>query len=127
MLWVGMEKFRIAMYGMAQVTAIVYGLLASGATTKCVKQLYGPGTPMPAGFYWAQTYRDYGIFLLLLVIAWTVAVSYFLLPRFNHGYEERTLSFSGLALAILFAVIGTFFAVQGMSPLFSTTYGMSDH
>jgi intracellular septation protein A len=113
MLSVGMEKFRIGLYGFAQVTAIAYGVLATGATVKFNRYWIDQGYDMPDGYYRAIFYRDHGYFLLLLVVAWAIATAWYSSQWAEWKIGERTISLSGVALAILFAVIGTYFAING--------------
>jgi len=111
-----MEKFQIAKYGMMQVTAIVYGVLASGAAVKFNRGWLEQGYIMPASFYRAMFYRDYGFALLGLVLLWVTLVSYLSSPLSKWDFRERNLSVSGLVLAILFAVAGTWIAFGGATP-----------
>jgi hypothetical protein len=108
-----MEKFRIALYGMAQVTAIVYGVLASGATVKFNRYWLDQGYSMPSAYYWAVFYRDYGYHLLFLVVIWALAMSYFSSHWGNRRFEEREISISGIALTVTLALLGTTFAIWG--------------
>jgi len=111
-----MEKFQIAKYGMMQVTAIVYGILASGAAVKFNKSWIEQGYTMPDAYFRAIFYRDYGVYLLGLVIIWAVVVSYLSSPFSKWDFEEHNLSISGLVLAILFAIMGSCLAVGGATP-----------
>jgi len=111
-----MEKFQIAKYGMMQVTAIVYGILASGAAVKFNKYWLEHGYTMPDAYYRAAFYRDYGISLLVFAILWTAIISYLSSPLSKWNLDERYLSVSGLALAIFFAIAGSVIAFTGAEP-----------
>jgi hypothetical protein len=108
-----MEKFRIAMYGMSQVTAIVYGVLASSAVVKIGNHLVEQGYHMSNGYYRAMFYRDYGSYLLLLVLAWGVTISWLSFVPSRWAIEERTINVTGIGLTIAFAVLGTVLAFGG--------------
>ncbi len=110
-----MEKFRIALYGMAQVTAIVYGVLAAGAAVKINSRFADEGQIMPEGYYRALFYRDHGFLLLLLVLAWAVVISWLAFVPSRWSIEERTINITGIGLALLFVVAGTYFAVNGFA------------
>jgi len=116
-----MEKFQIAKYGMMQVTAIVYGVLASGAAVKFNKSWLEQGYIMPDTYYRAIFYRDYGMYLLFLIILWTAAIAYLSSSLSKYNIEERYLPISGLVLAIFFAIAGTVIAFGGATaPVHST-------
>jgi hypothetical protein len=108
-----MEKFRIAMYGMAQVTAIVYGVLATGATVKFNRYWLDLGYRMPDSYYRAMGFRDHGYFLLVLVLAWTAVMSYFSSRAGQWKVNETAITASGIGLTIFFALLGTAYAVAG--------------
>jgi len=114
-----MEKFQIAKYGMMQVTAIVYGVLASGGCVKMWGKMAGDDYPKPAIYYGARFFHDYGLCLLLLVLGWTMLVSYLSSEYSPWDWNGEDLALSGLALAILLAVLSTFF-VFGMLGAFSS-------
>jgi hypothetical protein len=114
MLLLGMEKFRIGLYGFAQTTAIAYGVLASGAV---VKVSHSPeelqANPFLNG---GVIYRDYGFYLLLLVLAWAVISAYRSSEWAKNRIDEDDITGSGLGLTILYAILGTFFAFSGAFP-----------
>ena len=111
-----MEKFRIAVYGMSQVTAIVYGVLASAAAVKLNHTYLDQGYPMPNAFYLAMFYRDHGYLLLLLVLAWAVTVGYLSAVPSKWSIEENTITATGIGLTIAFAILGTCLAFAGAAP-----------
>jgi hypothetical protein len=111
-----MEKFRIAMYGMSQVTAIVYGVLSSAAAVKINGYFLDQGYPMPTSYYLARFYRDHGCTLLLLVVAWAVTVGYLSAVPGKWTIEERTITLTGIGLTVAFAVLGTILAFAGAIP-----------
>jgi len=110
-----MEKFRIAIYGMAQVTAIVYGVLAAGAAVKINSRFADQGYPMPDAYYRAMFYRDHGFLLLLFVLAWAVVISWLAFVPSRWSIEERTINVTGIGLTLLFAAAGTYFAMNGFA------------
>jgi hypothetical protein len=110
-----MEKFRIALYGMTQVTAIVYGVLASGAAVKFNRYWLDQGYSMPDAYYRAMFYRDHGFLLLLLVLVWAVVMVYFSSQWSKRRINEDEISAYGLGLTIFFAILGSVFAVGGFS------------
>jgi hypothetical protein len=124
-----MEKFRIAIYGMMQVTAIVYGILLSGAGVKACNTTFGPEIisygVMPAGYYRAILFREYGLWLLVGVITWTIAVTYFSSPYSPWSFDSDRLALSGLVLAIALAIMSAFFALGSLVPFLYVTTGMS--
>jgi hypothetical protein len=111
-----MEKFRIAMYGMSQVTAIVYGVLASGATVKLNHSYLDQGYAMPNSYYFAVFYRDHGFLLLFLVLVWAVAVGYLSVVPSRWSIEENAITVTGIGLTLLFAILGTILAFAGATP-----------
>jgi hypothetical protein len=108
-----MEKFRIGLYGMAQVTAIAYGVLASGAI---VKLSHPPEELAESSFNMGALYRDYGFYLLLLVVAWAAISAYRSSDWAENRIDEDDITKSGLGLTILYAILGTFFAFLGIFP-----------
>jgi hypothetical protein len=108
-----MEKFQIAKYGMMQVTAVVYGVLASGAMVKFNRSWPDQGYAMPDSYYRAIFYRDYGFYFLFVVMAWTAGVTYLSSQFSTKNFDERTLVHSGMALTLLLAVAVTIFAAGG--------------
>ena|ERR1700761_1254425 len=114
MLYVVMEKFRIGLYGFAQVTAIAYGVLASGAI---VKVSHSPEEIQNHPFLnGGVIYRDYGFYLLLLVLAWAIISAYQSSDWAKKRIDEDDITSSGLGLTILYAIFGTFFAFSGAFP-----------
>ena len=111
-----MEKLQIAKYGMMQVTAIVYGVLASGAAVKINRSWLDEGYIMPDTFYRAIFYRDYGIYCLGFVVIWVVLVSYLSSPLSKWDFQESNLSVTGLVLTLIFAIVGTSIAISGATP-----------
>lgn len=111
-----MEKLRIGFYGMTQVAAIVYGVLAAGAVVKAFHPPPSPGDIEPAIYNGGMFYRDYGFYLLLLVVAWAVYTAYFASSRGGNKVDEDAIMSSGLSLTIGFALLGTFLAFQGTFP-----------
>lgn len=111
-----MDKVQIAKYGMMQVAAIVYGVLASGAAVKLNKSWLEQGYTMPDAYYRAIFYRDYGVCLLGVVILWVVVISYLSSPLSKWDLDESSLSISGLVLTIIFAILGTCLAFGGATP-----------
>ena len=112
---IDVEKFQIAKYGLMQVTAIVYGVLACGAATKLGRTMAGTEHPMSAGYHYALLFRNYGLLFLILVIAWTAAASYFSSPLAKRQFDVDALAVTGLGLAFLFAAAGTVLAFWGVS------------
>jgi hypothetical protein len=108
-----MEKFQIAKYGLMQVTALVYGILASGAAVKWNKPFADQGQIMPDSYYVAAFFRDYGFCFFGIIVIWTVSVSYLSSPFSKWEMEEETLAYSGMILAIILALTGTFVAFGG--------------
>jgi len=109
-----MERFRIAKYGIMQVTAIVYGVGASGAVVKFNKVYAEQGCKMSDGYYRALFYREHGIDLFVLVMIWTVLVSYLSSPLSKWDFKNAGLATSGKALAIFLALLGTVIALGGI-------------
>jgi hypothetical protein len=110
-----MEKFRIGMYGMAQVMAIVYGVLGCGAAVKLNKPAADDGFRMSSVYYLASYFREYGYFLLLFVIGWAIVMAY----QSSWGsreVDENEISTSGIALTIGFILLGTFLAFGAAMP-----------
>jgi hypothetical protein len=112
-----MEKFRIGLYGLAQVTAIAYGVLASAAI---VKVSHSPeeieefrAHPFLNG---GVVYRDYGFYLLLLVVAWAIFSAYQSSDWAKNRIDESNITSTGLGLTILYAILGTFLAFSGAFP-----------
>ena len=111
-----MEKFRIAMYGMTQVTAIVYGVLASGTVLKVSHPWPNLVDPTPPSFNLGMFYRDHGYYLLILVVAWAVATSYMSSDWSQNRIDEGAITKSGLGLTIFYAILGTFLAFMAAMP-----------
>jgi hypothetical protein len=111
-----MEPFRIALYGMAQVTAIVYGVLANGAAVKLNSSFAEHGYTMPIGYHLAVFYRDYGFFLLLFVVGWAVAAGCLAVVPSKWVVDEKTITITGIGLTVFFAILGTVLAFAGAAP-----------
>jgi H+/Cl- antiporter ClcA len=123
MLKRGMEKFQIAKYGLMQVTAVVYGVLASGAAVKFNRSWLDQGYLMPDTFYRAMFYRDHGYYLLVVVLAWTIGAAYFSSPQSRHNFDESTVIHSGMALTLILAIVGSVIAFGGATPPPHLTFG----
>ena len=106
-----MEKIQIAKYGMMQVTAVVYAILACGAAVKFNRPLAEAGYAMSDAYRWAAFFREYGIWLLVAVMFWAVAVSYLGSPLSKWDFQDEHLSYSGLALTIIYAILGSYLAI----------------
>ncbi|MCE0483264.1 MAG: hypothetical protein LV479_03385 [Methylacidiphilales bacterium] len=114
-----MEKFQIAKYGLMQVVAVAYGMLASGAVIKLAKKIGGfDDTSLPTGFHYAAFFRDYGFWLFLIILGWTALVAYLTSPFSLWFFEPEKLILSGLIFAILLAIIGTLIPFSGLVALF---------
>jgi hypothetical protein len=115
-----MEKFRIAQYGFIQMVALAYGLLGSSAVAKAARHIQ-PGFSPSASVKAAAAYHDYGIFLSLIIVGWTVFFAYHstLFSRWN--LDERAVVVSGLVLSAFFFIVGTILIFMTLGALFSTT------
>ena len=113
-----MESFRIGFYGMAQVAAIVYGVLASGTVLKVTHPWPNPDEPTaPApDFNPGMFYRDHGLFLLVLVIAWAAGSAYLSSERSRYQVNEEEIAKSGMGLTIAYALLGTLCAFLAAMP-----------
>ena len=111
-----MEKARIVKYALMQIVALIYGILFSAATVKLNKPLAEEGYTMPDAYYRAVFFRDYGAWLLIIVILWTMAVAYLSSPLSRLQIDEAMLTVSSLGVAILFGIAGTIIAFGGMMP-----------
>jgi len=105
-----MEKFQIAKYGMMQVTALAYGILACGTTVKLGKPLVESGYTMPPIYWSALFYRDHGILLLAVIIVWTIAAAYYSSPFPSRNIDERWLIGSGMLFFITLFLAGSILA-----------------
>jgi hypothetical protein len=111
-----MDKAQIVRYALMQITALVYGILAAGAAVKLNKPMADMGYVMPDGYYHAIFFRDYGIYLFVVVIAWTAMVSYYSSSYASREVDTGTLTISGMVFTLLFTVIGTVIAFSGAMP-----------
>ena len=113
MLKVAMEKIQIAKYGMMQVTAVVYAILSCGSAVKVNNTMLPSPDVLPrsAAFCRALFIRDYGILFLVAILAWAIAISYLSSPLSKWDVDEDDLCYSGLALAVVFAIVGTYIAI----------------
>jgi len=111
-----MEKAQIVRYALMQVVALIYGVLASGTAVKLNKPMEDAGYVMPAAYYHAIIFRDYGIYLFAVIIVWTAVTAYLSSPFSSRQPSEVTLTISGIVLAIILAIAGTMMAFGGMFP-----------
>lgn len=113
-----MEKFRIGFYGMTQVAAIVYGVLASGTVLKVTYPWPNPDETAapPPPFNPGMFYRDHGDFLLALVIVWAVCAAYCSSDGSRDRIDEAEITKSGLGLTIVYAILGTLCAFMAGMP-----------
>ena len=103
-----MEKFQIAKYGMMQMTALAYGILACATLTKGEKILITEGHDLPPVYLWAVFYRNYGIYFSLLILVWAVVVSYYSSGLSKRELDIRYMIGTGLLITLLFAGLGTY-------------------
>lgn len=129
MLLLGMEKFRIAFYGIIQVVALSYGILATGVVIKGAKyvvshpDIYSGSSPdLPlSSQHLAHAviyYHDHGIFLSLLIISWTAFCAYHAFWPSSWNITEKFIVTSGLAMSGFFFILGTFFLLWATIGLF---------
>lgn len=111
-----MEKFRIGMYGMAQVMAIAYGVLGCGAAVKVNRPLLDYGYSMPPVYYNALFYRDHGFWLFLIVLFWAGIAAYLSSEWGQWKMDEGAISATGITLTILFVMAGTSLAMGAAMP-----------
>lgn len=111
-----MEKFRIAFYGMTQVAAIVYGVLAAGTILKVTHPWPNPDEISPPSFNLGMFYRDHGYFLLVLVVVWAIYASYMSSDWSQKQIDEEEIIKSGLGLTIFYTILSTILAFSAIFP-----------
>ncbi len=119
MLSVGMEKFRIAQYGLIQMVALAYGILCSGILAKAAKLMAAQGGSLPLQYHVVLFYHDYGIFLSFIIVAWAAICAYNSTIFSSWNVDERKIVISGLLLTALFFFSGTALFLCGIVALFS--------
>jgi hypothetical protein len=82
--------------------------LAGGTAVKLGKPWVELGYPMSPVYWAASYYRDYGICLFLVVIAWTCFAAYQASPFSKRSFDEHWLIWSGILLFIIFFLLGSF-------------------
>jgi len=102
-----MEKAQIVRDALMQIAALVYGVLGAGLAVKINKPLEEEGWALPAVCYYAKSFRDYGWGFFVVIIAWTIFVSYYSSPFAPREIRSRYLIISGIAFALFLAIIGT--------------------
>ena len=105
-----MEKVQIVRYALMQIAALIYSVLAAGAAVKLDKQVPIAVVDLPSICHWAAFVSDYGFLFLIIVVIWTVVVSYLSSPFAKLEVGEGTLTWSGIIIAILIAIAGTMIA-----------------
>ena len=105
-----MEKFQIAKYGMMQVVALVYGVLASGTAVKLSQPILEMGYPMPTAYWGALCYRHYGMLLFIPIMVWVLTAGYYSSSIPEQTVDERWLIGSGMFLLIILFLLGTILA-----------------
>jgi hypothetical protein len=116
-----MEKAQIVRYALMQLTALIYAVLGAATAVRINRPLAEQGYPMPDPYYRAVSIRDYGCWLFVFVILWTVFAVH--QSQSPNGLSEETLTATGIGLALLFAIAGTFIAIAGAAaPAYSTLH-----
>ncbi|MCE0496974.1 MAG: hypothetical protein LV481_03395 [Methylacidiphilales bacterium] len=116
-----MDKVQIVRYALMQIVTVIYGVWSCAVAVKLNKSYLDMGYTMPAAYYRAIFFRDYGFCFLIVVLIWTVAVSYLSSPSAKHDVGEGTLTWSGMILALLLFIAGTTLAIGGaMAPVHPT-------
>ena len=111
-----MDKVQIVRYALMQIVAVMYGVWGSAGGVKINKQFVEMGYDMPPAYYRAIFFRDYGFWFLIIVLIWTIAVSYLSSPYANYEVSEGTLTWSGMILALLIFIVVTTIALGGAAP-----------
>lgn len=113
-----MNSRQIIIFSFMQITAVVYGVLATALACKLGRLvLESDSGTAPFVFVMADYYRNYGFVLFLPIILWTGIMGYYSSPLSPREISIDTISKFGMTLAIFYAALGTFMAFCGMSPL----------
>jgi hypothetical protein len=94
-----------------------YGILSAGATIKISKQTWAPLTPPPI-FHHLALYRDYGIFLSLIIILWAAYCAFHATLFSDKNVDEDFIVGSGMVLSGIFFALGTYVLIGGLAHLF---------
>ena len=126
-----MEKVQIVRYALMQIAAVIYSVLASGAAVKVARHGRDLSavdvTAMPGWYNWAVFLSDYGFVFLVIVVIWTVIVSYLSSPFARFEIGEGTLTWSGIIVAFLIAIAGTIMALGSVAVTLDTGGSTSLH
>jgi hypothetical protein len=117
-----MEKFQIAKYGLMQVTAVIYGILVTGAIVRIAHRVFEQPDlypPISPALYRAQVFYHYGFCLFLIVIGWTVIAGYLSSSLSPWDFDPDNVALSGLVLAILLSLVSSFFGFGALASLFA--------
>lgn len=105
----------IAILALLQLVMIGYGVLSTAALCKLSRvSLESGGYPPPSGYYWAMTFRDSGMLLVILVLVWTILMC--VRSSSLQGIPWRDLIGSGIGLVLLLFLTGTFFMFAALTP-----------
>jgi|GEM_PF-3796490 len=111
-------NLSVTRIALLQLASLLYAIFFTAATCKAGSAVLQGGYSPPRAFVWAETFRDAGWCLALLVLAWTCLAAYSISPFCSHPASPRTVTWSGLGLAAAFIVCGTWFAASGLAPIF---------
>ena len=112
-----MEKFRIAQYGFIQMVALSYGILGAGTMVKISKQTWTMFPP-PAIFKTLAFYRDYGLLLAFIIIAWASFCAFHSSIFSKRNFDEDKIVGSGLLLSGIFFALGSYMLIGGIVNIF---------
>jgi len=113
-----MNTRKIVLLSLVQVAAVIYAILITAAFCKMARLSMESGGP-PAGFGYvmALSFRDFGPFLFLVILAWASIMSYYSSPFAPAEVSMEMVTRSGTGLAVLYGVLGSFFAFCALSSI----------
>ena len=112
-----MKGRGIALLALIQMTAIGYGILLSAVACKLGKVGLETGLPMPGGYLWGVWFRDYGCWLMVPLLSWTLWAAVRTSTDRADELSWRRILGSGIGMIAAFFVLGTISAFGGITPL----------
>ena len=115
------SKRAISLLALLQVSAVFLGVLASGIPRKMYQSMQRADSPWsPASLTFSNIYRTYGLLLVLVPIAWIIAMARGA-RRYGFLAEPRVIGTTGM---IVFVFLVWLALVATLGPLLSGSLTM---
>lgn len=112
-----MKGRAIAFLAFVQMVMISYGILLCGAACKMSGYSLAEGRPIPSGYYWGTSFRDYGIWLVVPLLIWTVWACLSASSARSDELSWRDVFNAGLGLSLLFFLLATICVLGAIAPM----------